>query len=246
MNNSLYLDLMESALTGMLFADPSYAGNYDADVREIGGDWPKFACTMIGLKRLHQLRLACEDVLTREVPGCFFECGVWRGGAAIMMRAVLLAMGDHWRSVILADSFNGLPAPYHPVDAELDLHTKPELAVSREEVEANFCRYGLGDHRVNFVEGWFKDTLPMWVKTQTAGIPCISVLRLDGDMYSSTKESLEALYPMLSVGGYCIIDDYGAMHQCRRAVEEYRDAHGIKEDRRYIDWSGIYWIKEKP
>lgn len=240
MDNSLYLDLMESALTGMLFADPSFAGNYDADIREIGGDWPKFAVTMIGLKRLHQLRLACEDVLTRDVPGSFVECGCWRGGAGIMMRAVLLACNGNWRPVKLFDSFEGLPPPTHPVDADLDLHTKPELAVSLEEVAANFARYGLLDYHVQLIKGWFKDTLPKFAATGER----ISILRLDGDMYSSTMESLEALYPMLSVGGYCIVDDYGAMHQCRRAVEEYRTAHGITEERYSIDWSGVYWIKE--
>lgn len=236
--NSMYLDLLESVLTGMIDRDPGYSGEFDFQTREIGGDWPTRALTMIGIKRLHQLRLACEDVIKRDVPGDFVECGVWRGGAVIMMRAVLHALDDPFRTVYACDSFEGLPAPTSDVDRDLDLHTKKELAVGVEEVMSNLERFGLNDLKVYYSQGDFK-YLPGQIENS------ISVLRLDGDMYSSTMHCLRALYPLLSVGGYCIIDDYGAMHQCRRAVEEYRAEKGLTEKSTEIDWSGIYWIKEK-
>ena len=74
--------------------------------------------------------------------------------------------------------------------------------MSEEEVRANFERYGLLDDQVRFLPGWFKDTLP------DAPIDRIAVLRLDGDLYESTIQALDALYPRLSPGGFCIIDDY--------------------------------------
>jgi hypothetical protein len=48
------------------------------------------------------------------------------------------------------------------------------------------------------------------------------VLRLDGDLYSSTTDALTHLYPRLSAGGFLIVDDY-LLPGCRRAVHDSRD-----------------------
>jgi len=103
-------------------------------------------------------------------------------------------------------------------------------------VERNFAKYGLLDDRVIFLQGWFRDTLP------TAPIGKLAILRLDGDMYGSTMDALENLYPKLSPGGFCIIDDF-FLGPCRLAVEEYRLAHGIDEEIRIIDSCSAYWRK---
>jgi O-methyltransferase len=60
-------------------------------------------------------------------------------------------------------------------------------------------------------------------------------------MYESTMDGLVNLYPKLSVGGYLIVDDYGAVPGCRKAVEDYRWEHDIKEEIVKIDWTGVYW-----
>jgi len=64
-------------------------------------------------------------------------------------------------------------------------------------------------------------------------------------MYGSTMDALIHLYPKLSVGGYVILDDYGALTSSRRAVHEYRRKHGITEEIHEIDWTGRYWRKER-
>jgi hypothetical protein len=69
-----------------------------------------------------------------------------------------------------------------------------------------------------------------------------AILRLDGDMYESTMEVLEHLYPDLSPGGYVIFDDY-KIKRCREAVHDFRDAHGISEEIVPVDWTGVYWQK---
>ena len=69
-----------------------------------------------------------------------------------------------------------------------------------------------------------------------------AVIRLDGDMYSSTMDAMQALYPRLSPGGFCIIDDY-ALKGCREAVDDYRKEHGIIEPLENVDWSGVFWRK---
>ena len=213
----------------------------DPKARAEGRDWPADAESMIGSKRMDNLHTCVADVLRRGVPGDLMETGVWRGGAVIFMRAALEAYGDATRRVWVADSFAGLPAPdaRYAADRGDVHHGFRALAVSLEQVRANFARYGLLDERVRFLEGWFKDTLP------GAPIGRLAVLRLDGDMYESTMDALRPLYPRLSVGGYLIVDDYGVVPGCKQAVDEYRAEHGIAEPIVDIDGWGVYWRRER-
>jgi O-methyltransferase len=210
----------------------------DPEARAEGRDWPANAATMVGLKRLANLEQCIVDVVRDGIPGDVAETGVWRGGAMIFAKAVLEVLGDTERVVWCADSFEGLPPPdpeAYPADA-FDRHsTASELAVSLEEVQANFARYGLLDARVQFLKGWFRDTLP------SAPIRRIAVLRLDGDMYESTIVALRSLYPKLSPGGYVIVDDYGAVAGCKEAVDDFRAEQEINDEIRAIDWTGCYW-----
>jgi O-methyltransferase len=214
--------------------------NVDLTRREEGRDWPADAETMIGLKRMNNLHSCIQQVLREGVPGDFIETGAWRGGACIFMRAALEAYGDTGRQVWVADSFEGLPKPDGRYEADKgDRHWKKSdiLGVSLEQVKANFSRYGLLDDRVHFLKGWFKDTLPV------APIERLAILRLDGDMYASTMDSLTNLYSKLAVGGYVIIDDYGEIPACRKAVEDFRASNQIETPVIPIDLSGVYWKK---
>jgi O-methyltransferase len=188
---------------------------------------------------MRNIRHCIETVIREQVPGDLIECGVWRGGAVIFMRGVLAAHGVRDRLVWAADSFQGLPAPdarRYPADAGDRFHRISGLAVGLEQVRHNFERYGLLDDQVRFLPGWFSQTLP------NAPIERLAVLRLDGDMYESTWQAIEALYPRLSPGGFCIVDDYGDLvNQCQRAIHDYRDAHGITEEIIDIDGFGAYW-----
>jgi O-methyltransferase len=215
---------------------------FDEHKRDLGLDWPTAAETMIGMQRLTSLQHCAETVLAEDVAGDLVECGVWRGGACILMRAVLAVYGDEKRSVWVADSFAGVPPPdteNYIADANLRLDLSADvLAVSEADVKASFKRYGLLDDRVRFIPGWFRDTLP------TAPIDRIALLRLDGDLYESTIQALDALYPRLSVGGFCIIDDYHAIDACSQAVADYRERWGITAKITEIDGTGVFWRKQ--
>jgi len=241
----LYLDLLKRCLCNMIYQDPSILSGrhlaFELGNRVEGRDVPSVAHTMIGIKRLDALHYCVLDVLDRGVPGDLIETGVWRGGACIFMRGVLKARGVTDRVVWLADSFEGLPPPNaakYPQDADYKFHEFQELAVSLEQVQENFRRYGLLDDQVRFLKGWFRDTLP------SAPVKSLAVLRLDGDLYESTMDALTHLYPKLEKGGYAIIDDYGSVKACRQAVEDYRAAHGIGEEIIPIDFAGVMWRKE--
>lgn len=210
--------------------------------RSLGRDWPNEAETMIGMVRLLHLARCTAQVVRDGVPGDVLEAGVWRGGACILMRAVLATLQSVDRRVWVADSFEGLPKPdaaRYPAD-EGDPHwTFGELAVGLDAVRQNFDRYDLLDDQVQFLQGWFADTLP------GAPITELAVLRVDGDMYGSTIEVLDALYPKLSVGGFCIIDDYGAVEGCRRAVTDFRRRAGIDEPMEQVDWTAMAWRRSR-
>jgi O-methyltransferase len=212
---------------------------FDAEKRTNGRDWPSHAITMIGTKRLDNLRYCVETILKENVPGDVIETGVWRGGGSIFMRAILKAHGDETRNVWCADSFKGLPQPNvekYPQDNGLVWHLEDELAVPLETVKDNFRKFDLLDDQVKFLPGWFKDTLG------AAPIDKISVLRLDGDMYESTMDALNPLYRKLSPGGFVVIDDYGITQDCcRGAIHDFRAAHSITEPIIDIDGWGAYW-----
>jgi len=241
---ALYPNLMRDCLTGLIYDDPAQAfhggepAGFDRARRERGLDWPLRAHSMIGAKRMLQLQQAAEFVIARDVPGDFIETGVWRGGACILLRAVLKAWGVTDRTVWLADSFAGLPPPdaaHYPADRDLNLSTFEALAVPLETVRENFSRYGLLDAQVKFLPGWFRDTL------STAPIARLAILRLDGDLYESTTQALDALYDKVSTGGFIIVDDYFRFEPCRAAVADFRRDHDVHDPIIDIDASGAYW-----
>ncbi len=240
---ALYINLMKDILVNHIYEDVSFSDPYNPEYRHIGLDHPTVAHTMIGMKRLNNIQFCVEDVIKRNIPGDLIETGVWRGGATILMRALLKAYEETTRKVWVADSFEGLPPPNtekYPSDKGHNLFKIDYLAVSLEEVRNNFRKYGLLDHQVVFLKGLFSATLP------TAPIEKLSVLRLDGDLYESTMDALTTLYPKLSIGGYIIIDDYGAMPPCAEAVNDYRNQMEINDDTmEWIDQSGVFWEKTR-
>lgn len=199
----------------------------------------EFSHTMVGRKRLDNIQYCLDAIRADGIPGDLIETGVWRGGASIFMRGYLAAWEITDRTVWVADSFAGLPAPTLPEDAGYDFSAAkvPILAIPLEEVQENFRRYGLLDAQVRFLQGWFRDTLP------DAPIGQLALLRLDGDLYESTMDGLNALYHKVAPGGFIIVDDYGDFEPCRRAIHEFRARQGIVDPIEIIDWAGAFWRK---
>ena len=123
-----------------------------------------------------------------------------------------------------------------PQEGDSQLHRYQDLAVSLEQVKANFNRYGLLDDQVKFLKGWFKDTLPGPVEK-------LSLLRADGDLYGSTMDVLTSLYGKLSEGGFVILDDYNSVQGCTAATNDFRARNGITTPIVPIMGAGGYWRK---
>lgn len=156
-----------------------------------------------------------KDAIDRGINGDVVECGV--------------ACGNNFAAMCLAgrhgvgfDSFEGIPwAGEHddqqpgigPKTKNTGLESSGITVHSLEDASLNMTRWGIEDY--DFVKGWFEDTVPGQTFTKS-----ISVLRLDGDLYNSTMVPLVHLYPLLSKGGYLIIDDWN-LKGCREAVHDY-------------------------
>jgi O-methyltransferase len=245
-----HLRLLKRVLTQTLFVPDPDADNenqlvYVAEMYEhhVLGQ----AVTLLPMARLDSLQDCAVAVVRDQVPGDFIETGVWRGGATILMRAILDELDVHDRLVWVADSFEGLPEPdaeLHPIEAKF--HSGPvagkwfdHLAVDLESVQANFELFDFLDDQVCFLKGWFKDTLP------AAPIERLALMRLDGDYYESTRDALVNLYDKLSPGGFVIIDDYGDITwtECKRAVDEFRHERRITAPMTMVDTKCGWWRK---
>ncbi len=248
----LYLDLLKKVLIDYFWIGPDDGTYFSAliegeldlarrfAVREVGLDWPKRAFSMSGLARLSNFQDCIETAIRENIPGDIVEAGVWRGGASVLACAVLRSLGIADRTVWLADSFEGMPAPdlvRYPADRDLDLTANDYLRAGLDEVRETFRRFGLLDDQVRFVKGWFRDTLP------TIAAQNIAVARIDGDLYESISIALDSLYHKIAPGGFVIIDDYFFLPTCRQAVDDFRLRNAIDALIEQVDWSAGYWRK---
>lgn len=254
-SKDLYLDLLRDTLTGETYNDGCVARRSlrhffrrfgihlgratTPNERKNGRVWPETALTMAGKKRLDNIRYCLETCDAENVSGDYVECGIWRGGSAIYAAGVIKA-NESQRWVWGCDSFTGLPAPMSKIDLidPVRLYIDSDvLAVNYSTVVENFKRFGLFDS-VSLITGDFSQlnlTLP---------VKKIAVLRLDGDMYKSTRDSL-ALYDRVSRGGFVIVDDYYVIDGCRRAVDEFCVTLPEMPRLKQIDYASVFFRHEE-
>lgn len=245
-----YLDLLSRTLTAWPYLrweeqylrrnpeeKPSWQKKRLSGPRLHGLDWPVFAHTMVGRKRLDHLAELCVTVLRTPIPGDFVDAGTWRGGCAIMMSGALEEVGQD-RRIFVCDSFQGLPKPdpKFPEDMNDKHHEQAYLSVPMWEVEENFRSYDLLTEAVVFVPGFFEDSLPELKETAEE----IALLRIDADMFGSTWTVLENLYDRVVSGGFVIVDDYN-LKGCRDAVNQFRIENDVTEELQAIDGQAVYW-----
>jgi O-methyltransferase len=203
--------------------------------------------TMTSPARCKHLWNTCNQVIDERVDGDFVECGVWKGGSAGLMGLVLKFRGET-RAIHLFDSFEGLPEPtiedgaraaeYSGGRASGALQSVDKCRAGSEEVrDFLFGQLDLDDKLVKFHVGWFQDSVPKIAPT----LGPISILRLDGDWYESTRICLEFLYPLVSSGGIVILDDYYCWQGCAKAAEEFRSRSAIKSPIHRIDRDAAFW-----
>ena len=153
-------------------------------------------------QRLNMYHLSSQ-VLVYRVEGDFVELGCHAGQSACLFQMII----DHFdpsRDLHVYDSFEGLPG-VNEKDGMVPF-MDGELSVGEQALINNFNRLNLKPPTIQ--KGWFQDTIHTLPEK-------IAFAHLDGDLYESTLTSLEGVYPRLTRGAVCLIDDYSdpAVHQ---------------------------------
>src|SRR5258708_17852902 len=207
--------------------------------------------TMTSIERMYARYQATCHVRDREIPGDLVECGVWRGGSAMLMASTLLAHGRTDRTIWLYDTFDGVLPPGDDDVQEMSGRRAAEILAEQErtadnpfwgiaprtQVEHNLQRTGYPMHRFHLVPGDVLATIPR------EGPEAISLLRLYTDSYASTSHVLQQLYPSLSAGGVLIVDDYGYWRGARTPTDEYFQSIERRPLLHRIDYTGRIGIK---
>lgn len=207
--------------------------------------------TMTSVERMYSLYKSVSYILSNNIPGDFIECGVWKGGSALLIAKMLANRNITNRKVILYDTYEGMSEPsendkdYAGINAT-ELLDNASISVqesvwcysSFEEVKHNLALSGLREKNLIMIKGKVEDTIPTQLPTTV-----IALLRLDTDWYESTKHELNYLYPLLVKDGVLIIDDYGHWEGCRKAVDEYIEENNLQLLLNRIDNTGRIAIK---
>lgn len=205
--------------------------------------------TMTSIERMFALYCATRYVALNRVPGDIVECGVWKGGSAMLCASALLAEGERDRSLYLYDTYEGMT---EPTDRDIDYLGKKAkdlwwktgskeawewTCASLEEVRINMESTGYPTERSIFIKGKVEETLPATIPEQ------IALLHLDTDWYESTYHEMIHLFPRLSRNGVILIDDYGHFLGAREAVDRYVAETGTPLLLVRVDYTGRVAIK---
>ena len=189
---------------------------------------------IMGHRALKQLYRSVAMIEQDHIPGDVVECGVARGGSALLM-ALALRDYDSAKTLWLYDSFEGLPEP----DAEND----PDYEVAKEfvgacrgnveRVQGHLERSGLKEDQIKIVPGLFDQTLAKECPEK------IALLHVDCDWYQSVKICFETLFDHVVEGGIIQIDDYFTWQGCRKAVDEFLVSRHLETKLHRIDRSAV-------
>jgi O-methyltransferase len=174
------------------------------------------------------------DILEKDIKGDFIECGVAAGSQIGAMQQAILDKQIS-RTIWGFDSFEGIPFAgindtEQPGIGEIDinkigvLETTSIASYSQEDVLKNFQLWNLPTNNLKLIKGWFENT----IEPTSKEIKEIAMLRLDGDLYSSTYVCLEHLFEKVVIGGIIIIDDWN-LTGCQKAVKKFIDGRKIKK-----------------
>lgn len=137
-----------------------------------------------------------------EVEGAIMECGTWKGGSAANLSLVCRMTG---RKLLVCDSFEGLPEKVEG-DREAAGYEIGDYRGTLGEVKENIRKYGAIES-CEFVEGWFKDTLPHLHQP-------ILLAFLDVDYEASLETCVRYIWNNLTDKGYIFIDEYVGLDYC--------------------------------
>ena len=229
-----------------IYKDDPFSPDMEPEFRNIYTAAKPF--TMTSIERMYALYKATQYIVNEKIPGDIVECGVWKGGSAMVSALTLLQIGKADRHIYLYDTYEGMSKPtekdvhFTGIPAQLEWQKSEKsdhndwCYASLDEVRKNILSTGYPESFVHLIKGPVEQTIPKNIPHN------ISILRLDTDWYDSTFHELKYLYPLISKNGFLVIDDYGCWKGARDAVDTYfKDQEAIYLHR--IDYTGRIGIK---
>jgi O-methyltransferase len=186
-----------------------------------------------GVRVLAKLQRIAQDLVERKIEGDFVECGVFNGGSAAGIAAVLR---DGPQRVWLYDSFEGMPTT-----SAQDGKTAAEFVGACKGEEAKvleaFAIARFPRERVVVRKGWFEATFKEPLPEKVA------LLHLDCDWYESVLLSLRTFYDRVAEGGVIILDDFGHWEGCREAFYDFAAEKKLKPLLERFGHTQAFWVK---
>ncbi len=134
-----------------------------------------------------------------QVEGDILEVGVWRGGTAGTMGKMLQKVSPD-KKIYLADTFSGV---VKATDADSQ-YTGGEHADTSLELVQDLMHNKLGLNNFEILQGIFPDDTGHRIADKK-----FCLCHADVDVYLSTREIVDWIWPRLSVGGVIVYDDFG-------------------------------------
>ena len=193
------------------------------------------AKTMIPWQGLYAAYSAAKHIALNNIPGAIVECGVWKGGCMAIMAETLAQHGSAERDFYLYDTYAGMAEPGEE-DAHItgEIHARDLYQDNKKDTHVDWC-YGPYEEvdaltkalpcpkaKFYLIKGLVEETIPATLPEK------IALLRLDTDWYESTLHELNHMFPLLSEGGFLLVDDYGSWAGSKKAVDEYFAKHHLQ------------------
>jgi O-methyltransferase len=204
--------------------------------------------TMLPKKHLIYLDKIIYYINRNNIVGSIVECGVWKGGCCMWMAHCQKKYSRKLRYIYMYDTYEGMTIPNSDKDdpQALELYNKIHDKQYQRKydnwhdqnkwayapisfVKQNMDKTNYDNNKIKYIKGDICETLQ-----DNNNIPeKISILRLDTDWYESTKIELDILYPLVSINGFIIIDDYYSWQGAKNATDEFLLKH--KDNIKIID-----------
>jgi len=243
---------------------PTVDREENAAVEDILAEMTKSRLSMATAPRVKATAYLTKAALSLP-GGDIVETGTYTGGTAAVIMKTIMAFDSCNRKFWAFDSFQGLPertiedgvtfgatagaGAYKTTMGQLKYNLMKLNAWNETIIKVTkglSCVIYIG-WLIHFIyAGWFNETCPH------SPVQNISFLRLDGDLFVSTWDVLNAFYKKVIPGGYIYVDDFGSFEGCRNAVDLYRAKYKIYEPMRFIrenhamgrlNFEAVWWKK---
>ena len=188
--------------------------------------------------RAYILLKAAESALSLA-DGDFVECGVYKGGTALLASEVILKDNSLARPTFhLFDTFEGIPDDgLTPGEAKAG-RAQQLTDVSLEITKNNLKQYA---NFLKFYPGYVPDTFKDFEKRP------VRYLHIDINTAKAHRDCLEFFMPQLVEGAIVIFDDYGWPYygECKQAIDDYFAANHLPFPTVLMTGQGSYVHRKK-